>query len=411
MMEQLAYDRTVTYQTEQGFAMNGSIRCVRCHSGIDERGDGICPKCKKPKSYEISFYWSHGLGGDGKHHTMKFHLDWTHTRAKLRRLRSDLDNSAFEPSEWGLTEHSPNSLELRMTEWLKEIDGLPPKDMAPSTRRLYHTQAKKVLASSTAKLDVRKLDHDDYKAIFAAASGRNSSKKTLRATVRVFLTWCRAKRYILNMPLLPRVKGGDEKEKYVLTPEQQEQALGRLPEERTDLYGFMMNIGARVSETLTLQAKDVKLERSAITINRTYSDDDVEERTKTRRARTLPLTDKAMEILKRNLTGKVGCAFVFSHPDGRPYTYDEIADEWSTMSGFKVPLKDATRRSWATRMRNSGVPIEVISAGLGHTTIAMTQKYLDGDVTWARDIFNRAEVMQFEQSAKRARNEKTVKNP
>jgi integrase len=386
--------------------MNGSIRCVRCHSGIAELSDGICPKCKKPKSYEISFYWSHTLGGDSKHHVFKFGLDWRHTKGKLRTLRSQLDEGLFEPSEWGLTEDSPNSLELRMNEWLKEIDELPAKDMAMSTRRMYHTQANKVLASNLAKIDIKKLDHDDYKGLFANATGRNTSKKILKAAVNTFLTWSRAKRYILNMPLLPKIKGGDGKVKYVLTVDQQGEALDRLPKERRDLYDLMMNVGSRVSEALTLQVKDVNLERGVITINRTWSARELKESTKTNRPRTLPLMDKAIEILKRNISGRVGSAFIWTGENGEPYAYAEIAEEWREKSGFNAPLKDATRRSWATRMRNAGVPIEAISAGLGHTTIATTQRYLDEDVEWAREIFKRAEVFELDKNAKRARNEK-----
>jgi site-specific recombinase XerD len=56
-------------------------------------------------------------------------------------------------------------------------------------------------------------------------------------------------------------------------------------------------------------------------------------------------------------------------------------------------------------MRNNGVPIEVVSAGLGHKSIAITQKYLDEDVEWAREIFNKAEIVQLDKT----RNERETK--
>ncbi len=62
MKHGVPYDRPI-HPIEEAYAMNGSIRCVRCNTGIDEGGDGICPKCKKAKSYFISFYWSEKLGG------------------------------------------------------------------------------------------------------------------------------------------------------------------------------------------------------------------------------------------------------------------------------------------------------------------------------------------------------------
>jgi integrase len=317
----------------------------------------------------------------------------------------------FEPADWGLLEASANSMLKRLPEWVEYIEDLPAKDLAPASKVVYRIQANRILALAekpeTAKLlelDIRKVDFPDYKAIFDALSGRNSAKKTLRSVIRLWLTWCRSRRYILTMPLLPTLKGGDSKTKYVLTAEQQDQALARLPEARRDLYGLLMNCGARVSEICTLQVKDVNLERRVVTIRRTWSARQLKESTKTNKERTLPLTATAVEILTRATAGKVGAAFIFTNASGEPYQYGFLDAEWKAKSGFAVPLKDATRRSWATRMRNAGVPIEAISKGLGHSTISTTERYLDEDVEWARDLFDKAEIMRL-----KPRNERGTK--
>ena len=77
-----------------GMAMNGSIRCVRCNSGIDEEKDGICPKCKRAKSYYINIYWQ------GKHYPVRLRLDWEDTRKKLRKIRADIDEATFDIGDY-----------------------------------------------------------------------------------------------------------------------------------------------------------------------------------------------------------------------------------------------------------------------------------------------------------------------
>ena len=49
------------------------------------------------------------------------------------------------------------------------------------------------------------------------------------------------------------------------------------------------------------------------------------------------------------------------------------------------PLKDATRRGFATMQKN-GVPLQGTSAGPGHGTIKMTKEYFGNDVAWAGEV-------------------------
>lgn len=401
--------------------MNGSIRCVRCHKGIDEAGDGICPKCKISRSYEINFYWSHAHGGDGKHHHLRFGLDWARTRAKLRTLRSAIDEKTFDPAEWGL--HSgENSFGKRMDEYLLKVEGAPEGDYAPATKARYKTESKRILACKIehngeqvpiGDIDVKSLDYPDYESLVKVLPGRGTTKRTTKKFLHAFLSWCRENRYILIEPKLPIIRAKDAKLKYTLIRQEQKEALSRLPVERRDLYDLMMTCGARVSEILTLKVGDIRLGARAMTINRTYSEGKIKENTKTNNPRTLPLVKKALRILERNIKGKKKDAFVFSHEDGTPYTYREINEEWRTKSGYGwCPLKDSTRRSFATQMRNAKMPVDVVSKLLGHTSIKTTEGYLDHDVTWAADMADEAEAEaeRHNTKAKRVRNEKKPEN-
>lgn len=56
--------------------------------------------------------------------------------------------------------------------------------------------------------------------------------------------------------------------------------------------------------------------------------------------------------------------------------------------GFPLTLYCA-RHTWASMSRDTGTPVAVISAGLGHTTIAMTQTYLSDIDSGEVDSYNR----------------------
>jgi integrase len=368
-------------------AMNGSIRCVRCNSGIDEEGDGICPQCKKAKSYYINIYWQ------GKHHPIRLRLDWEGTRKKLRKIRADIDEETFDLGEYLPLTQNPYSLGMKVEEWLTDIlKSCNNGSISEGTARSYHLTAKKhFLLSGLSSMDVRKIDGDVIKTFLEGLSLLGTSKRTVRGILKVFFTWLRWKNCIASMPPFPRIKGTGAKPKYVLTPEQQEQAFLRIPEHMRDIFRLMAVVGARVSEILTLRIKDINLDRRTVMIQRTWSGRKIKEAPKTNKARVFPLSDTALEVILRNVQGRIGNSYLFCKPNGEPYSTIYIDRLWRDHSGFDIPLKDGTRRSWATNMRNAGVPIEAIQKGLGHSSVVTTELYLDGDVDWAREIFNKAE--------------------
>jgi integrase len=364
---------------------------VRCNTGIDTEGSGICPKCRKAKSFYISFYWSEERGGRGRHERIRLGLDFTKTKSKLRKLRSDLDEGRFDPSEWGLSTESPNSFRIRAEEWLEIIEKTPDNVLGRGTRKTYINALRRCLDTPFAGLDIASIDHEELKELLTCLPGRNTSRRTTRSILRIFWRWCRIKRYIATIPPFPTVKANDAKPKYALTLDQQFEAFGKMPEHLRDIYYLMGYVGCRVGEILTVRISDISIERRCITFKRTWSAGRIKENTKTNRPRVFPLTEPALEIVRRAIRDRVGDVYLFPNSRGKPYRTSYIAGVFTAHSGFAVPLKDATRRSWAIRMRNAGVPLDVIQKGLGHASVKTTEIYLDGDVEWARDILNKAE--------------------
>lgn len=369
--------------------MRGSVRCIHCNSGIDEQGNGVCPSCNAAKGYWIDVYWSKRYGGDGKHHSFRFGLDWASTKVRLDGLRCAIADRNFDPLDG---QSSPkNSFTRRVDEWFIELErAVVRKDIAPGTYKTYLMCLDKVLPA-LGDLDVAKIDYQALKDCLDDLNVRGTTKRTIRGNIRTFFVWCRRKKYVNAVPPFPVIKGIGRKIKYVLTQQQQEEALSRLPVLQ-DAFRLMASCGIRPSEVLLIKISDVNPSRHCITINRTYSNSVIKQSTKGNRPRTLPLSAGAWEIVARNIGNRVGDQYLFCKADGQPYSYHHLWFVWTAYSGTKVPPKDATRRSWATRMRNAGVQMDAIRQGLGHTDLQTTKEYLEDDVEWAADQFNAADA-------------------
>ncbi len=372
--------------------MLGSIRCIRCNSSISTHGNGVCPKCKHSRGYSVNVFWARKRGGDSKHYDLRLGLDWPNTLAKLWEMRTAIRKGTFNPSEYRTGATNPNRFVVRFEEWL---DAREADNLAPATLELYRYHTKRMVEHMGDE-DVAKIDYESLDDMFKSLVMTGGSKRTMRAILHVFFVWLRRKKIIASVPPFPTVSAKGARQKYVLTVEQQEQAISRLPETLQDVFRLMTYVGARVSEILTLKISDVDMEKEEITIRRTWSARQIKESTKTDSPRTFPLYGGGLDVIRRNLKGRIGDVYLFAQANSRPYSYSYILWAWRKFSGLKIPLKDATRRSWATNMRNAGVSMNAIQRGLGHRTIKTTELYLDSDVTWAKVEFERADkVLRF----------------
>jgi len=161
-----------------------------------------------------------------------------------------------------------------------------------------------------------------------------------------------------------------------LTPEEETRLLAGLPDGvKRDAAMFLLDTGARVNEVLTLTWDDLAHHQALDRV--TFY------RTKNGRARTVPLTTRATDCLKR------------ARAEGRhrpfPVRYHAFYIAF-TKAKLAAGLGDdvvvhTTRHTLASRLVQRGFGIEKVQAWLGHSDISMTMRYshlapnaLDGGV-------------------------------
>jgi integrase len=148
------------------------------------------------------------------------------------------------------------------------------------------------------------------------------------------------------------------------------------------LVAVCLYAGLRASEAAALRWEDVNLREGFISVR--CGEEFV---TKSRRSRVVPIAPELGAILKPLLRGEGLCfpAPTYPRPDElapapRPYADGKLQDAVADLCravGVSFKLHDL-RKTFATHLRARGVPIEVISAYLGHSSIAVTQGWYAG---------------------------------
>lgn len=169
------------------------------------------------------------------------------------------------------------------------------------------------------------------------------------------------------------------------TKEEQE-ALWQVIDKRInlacDVVGFMLEEGVRSAEACALQWKDVNWEAKTVQIRRIITQNEkmgfhVEEGGKTRSGvRTIPLTDKAIQILRRCQTEfSPQDEFCFLNNQGGFFSHDTLDGQVRTIcrkANVRCTGSHIFRHTFATNLYHKGVEIKVLSKILGHSNVAIT---------------------------------------
>jgi hypothetical protein len=137
--------------------------------------------------------------------------------------------------------------------------------------------------------------------------------------------------------------------------------------------------------------------------------------TKSKLARSVPLTRRAWEIVEAQMAGKEPGALLFTGARGRHLnsTYLRRKLDWSTISyGHRI---HDLRHTAATNWLRAGVSAKTVSVWLGHSTTAITHRVYSGFIREDNDEYDLARLEQYgakdERSQRLARLEKKRSAP
>jgi integrase len=152
----------------------------------------------------------------------------------------------------------------------------------------------------------------------------------------------------------------DNARQFIFDDEQIEQIVNYFDRDSymKDLFIYLLDTGCRLSEALRLSKDDIRLDAGLITIWVT----------KTKEPRSVPITKKVREILDRRPEGFIN-----------GYVKDTVQRKFKRCKDTIGLPEDAVlyscRHSYATKMLERGVDIQLLAKILGHSSLAMTSRY------------------------------------
>lgn len=164
------------------------------------------------------------------------------------------------------------------------------------------------------------------------------------------------------------------------TQEEENRILDYMESPYKELIKTLIDTGMRRTEALTLKVENIDLHGRKISLWKT----------KNKKPRIIPMTDKVHEIMEKQLRGKHNGQLVFG------VTVSQLYNRWEEMKqalGYQDDpdcVLHACRHTCATRLIKKGVKLPLIQKWLGHSSINTTMRYahLDDD-----DLFEAVKVL------------------
>ena len=162
------------------------------------------------------------------------------------------------------------------------------------------------------------------------------------------------------------------------------------------MFEFDLWTGLRRGELLALTWENINIEQKLIyvrqSIIKTKGGDIIQHTTKSRRDRVVPLSDRALDILRRIFQNDTQSGFVFTSSDGdfislRNYNrlYKKFFEErQKACPDLQYLSPHKLRHTYATFMLHSGADLETLRALLGHVDISTTQRYVHSNMSQMR---------------------------
>lgn len=318
------------------------------------------------RRYYISVYWQ------GKRYKIwKYNfLPILHAKIAeklVNKIRAEIDDGTFDIRAY--LPDSPLTLKAFSETWLKASTS------CNNTQRIHRSAIKKACLAWGEDIDIRTITFGKIATLQNTMTGSVKWKNSVLIALKAMLNFARKDGVIKQLPPFPALEQVQQKNVEYLTFGEQHKVVTAIPEEHRTVFLFGMEYGLRIGELRALK-KD-SIEEGHIIIKRSFSQWELRETTKTYKMRRLPLTPRAIEILKSNRPSFSEYLFTF---DGkRPYYERKMRDIWKgacEKAGINITQKNAIRHSLGCQLLDNGVDLEMVRDIYGHTSTDMTRKYV-----------------------------------
>lgn len=247
----------------------------------------------------------------------------------------------------------------------------------PSEQLNKKTAIKNHLKPFFGKMDIDKisaLNIEEFKAKKQAEGKCNKSINNYLGMLSKCLHCAEEWGLIKNAPRTKHLKVPPQKFRF-LTEEEYNKLLDEAQKISRDFYEmvlFTLRTGVRVGELMALRWEDIDFDRQNVTIRRSIVNGIIGS-PKSNKSRQIPLSDDIFSVIK-NKRRNLKDTNIWKMETSR-FSLNRKLKRACRRFGFKVGGWHDLRHTFASKLANNGVALQVIQALLGHSDLKMTQRY------------------------------------
>lgn len=328
--------------------LKGHIKCARCRRSMS------APVCECGKTICVIRFYS-----KGKHERRRDErgnvLTYPEALRILNLINTDMitRGKLFDPMDWidgAIKERRfENQIEEYYADKKKEVDS---GELSPEHYRIIEGYNARyfVYFHGMDIAQISKKEIADFRRTLASLPKIKSRQNVLSA-LKTFFNWLFTEGRIPSFPPFPVIKGNNSAPRKALRMAEQDELLEKIPADLRDPYVFAMETGVRAGELIAIQVKSVDLENRVVWIERSKSGAVYRETTKENTKLPVPLNDKALDAVKRNIKGKFKLDYLFVYPKtGKPWSYKTLYKVWKDATGGEYGIHESTRHSFCTQV-------------------------------------------------------------
>lgn len=328
--------------------LKGHIKCARCRRSMERP---VC-QCGKTTCI-IRFYWK------GKYERRRDErgtvLTYPEALRILNLINTDMTvrGPLFDPMDWVDGAIKERRFENQIEEYYADKEKeMKSGELSPEYYRIIEGYNKKYFTYFHGMdiAQVSKKEVADFRRTLTVLPKIKSRQNVLSA-LKAFFNWLFTEGRIPSVPPFPAIKGNNSEQRRALRMEEQDELLEKVPADLRDPFVFAMETGVRAGELIAIQVKSVDVENRVVWIERSKSGAVYRETTKEGTKLPVPLNDKALEVVTRNIKGKFKLDYLFIYPKtGKPWSYKTLYKVWNDSTGGEYGIHESTRHSFCTQI-------------------------------------------------------------
>ena len=300
----------------------------------------------------------------------KWWVDWTDQKGHRHRKSTGTDDKKLAEAlaaKWTqesfLEEHFGVIPDVPFSEALLRYGQERQRDNPVSYKASVKSRLQRLL-NTFGEMNVSDITHAVIRKWMDERQGEVKPASALRdmSTLRAILNKAFREDLLAQVPPFPRMKKDPGRCRWLTVEEERRLLLAAKPHLRA-LIAFAVDTGGRRSELLTLDWRNVDLERGAVAFTKTKNGED----------RSVRLTDRAKQVLVGLDPKESGPVFTYRGQAIKcvKTTFDKARTR-AELEDFRF---HDLRHTFASRLAQQGVPLYEIMHLTGHKSFQMVQRY------------------------------------